>query len=196
MIPGAVDVDGTRIRYLVAGKEGSPVDRIAEILTRERGGPINDCRLEVARARDAIHYFARQRLEERVIRRNNHELIVEQRYAQGVVVAITPWNRPMTLLSFKLAPALITGNTVIAKPAPSTPLTTLLLGELAADIFPLGVFQTIINANDLGPLLTSHPDVAHVSFTGSTATAKAIMSSVAIALSVSPLSLGETTPQL
>lgn len=136
------------------------LDRIAERLTRERGGPIADCRFEVGRASAATAHFARQCLVPRTLRNSDHEQIIEQRYAQGVVVAIMPWNRPMTLLSFKLGPALITGNTVIAKPAPTTPLSTLILGELAAEIFPAGVFQTLADANDLGPLLTSHPDVA------------------------------------
>lgn len=165
-------------------------DRIAETLTRERGGPIADCRFEVGRATAAIAHFAAQRLEDHIIRENANERIIEQRYAQGVVVAIMPWNRPMTLLSFKLGPALITGNTVIAKPAPSTPLSTLMLGEIAADIFPAGVFQTLVDANDLGPLLTSAPDVAHVSFTGSTPTGKKVLGSAAETLKRFTLELG------
>ena len=165
-------------------------DRIAETLTRERGGPIADCRFEVGRATAAIAYFAGQQLEDRVLRDNANERIIEQRYAQGVVVAIMPWNRPMTLLSFKLGPALITGNTVIAKPAPSTPLSTLMLGELAAEIFPAGVFQTLVDANDLGPLLTSDPDVAHVSFTGSTPTGKKVLGAAAETLKRFTLELG------
>lgn len=165
-------------------------ERIAETLTRERGGPIADCRFEVGRATDAIRHFAGQVLEDHLIRENDHELIVEQHYPQGVVVAIMPWNRPMTLLSFKLGPALITGNTVIAKPAPSTPLSTLILGELAADIFPAGVFQTLVDANDLGPLLSSHPDVAHVSFTGSTPTGKKVLNSASATLKRFTLELG------
>jgi len=165
-------------------------DRLAETLTRERGGPIADCRFEVGRASDAIRHFAGQRLTDPVLRENEHELIVEQHYPQGVVVAIMPWNRPMTLLSFKLGPALITGNTVIAKPAPSTPLSTLILGELAADIFPRGVFQTVVDANDLGTLLSSHPDVAHVSFTGSTPTGKKVLASAADTLKRFTLELG------
>ncbi|MBF7015033.1 aldehyde dehydrogenase family protein (plasmid) [Novosphingobium resinovorum] len=164
--------------------------RIAETLTRERGGPIADCRFEVGRATDAIRHFASQKIEDRVIRENERELIVEQHYPQGVVVAIMPWNRPMTLLSFKLGPALITGNTVIAKPAPSTPLSTLMLGEIAADIFPRGVFQTLVDANDLGAMLSSHPDVAHVSFTGSTPTGKKVLTSAADTLKRFTLELG------
>lgn len=187
----ALGYDGRR-PYLARLAEAMTdnLERLAETLTRERGGPIADCRFEVGRAAAAIGHFAGQRLDDHVIRRNDKELIVEQRYAQGVVVAIMPWNRPMTLLSFKLGPALITGNTVIAKPAPSTPLSTLLLGELAADIFPAGVFQTLSDANDLGPLLTGHPDVAHVSFTGSTPTGKKVLGSAAGTLKRFTLELG------
>lgn len=166
------------------------IEAIAQTLTRERGGPIADCRFEVGRATAAIAHFASQRLDDRVLRENAKERIIEQRYAQGVVVAIMPWNRPITLLSFKLGPALITGNTVIAKPAPSTPLSTLMLGELAADIFPAGVFQTLADANDLGPLLTGDPDVAHVSFTGSTPTGKKVLGSAAETLKRFTLELG------
>lgn len=166
------------------------IEAIAQTLTRERGGPIADCRFEVGRATAAIAHFASQRLDDRVLRENAKERIIQQRYAQGVVVAIMPWNRPITLLSFKLGPALITGNTVIAKPAPSTPLSTLMLGELAADIFPAGVFQTLADANDLGPLLTGDPDVAHVSFTGSTPTGKKVLGSAAETLKRFTLELG------
>jgi acyl-CoA reductase-like NAD-dependent aldehyde dehydrogenase len=165
-------------------------ERIAETLTRERGGPITDCRFEVGRAIETIRYFAAQSLEDHVVRRNERELIVEQHYPIGVVVAIMPWNRPMTLLAFKMGPALITGNTLIAKPAPSTPLCTLLLGELAADIFPAGVFQTLTDANDLGALLTAHPDVDHVSFTGSTPTGKKVLAASAETLKRTTLELG------
>lgn len=165
-------------------------DRLAGTLTRERGGPIADCRVEVDRAIAAIRYFAGQALDDHTIRENSRELIIEQRYPQGVVVAIMPWNRPMTLLAFKLGPALITGNTVIAKPAPTTPLTTLILGELAADIFPGGVFQTLVDENDLGALLTSHPNVAHVSFTGSTPTGKKVLAAAAGTLKRFTLELG------
>ena len=76
---------------------------------------------------------------------------------------------------FKVAPALLAGNTVVAKPAPTTPLTTLKLGELCARVLPPGVVNVIVDQNDLGTALTSHPDVAKVTFTGSTATGKKVM---------------------
>lgn len=187
----ALGYDGRRpYLHALADALDARVDDLATVLTRERGGPIAECRREVGIAAGAIRHFADQRLEDEVRRDTEAELIVSQRYAQGVVVAITPWNRPMTLLSFKLGPALITGNTVISKPAPTTPLATLLLGEIASTILPPGVFQTLTDANDLGPLLTSHPDVAHVSFTGSTPTGKKVLTSAAGTMKRFTLELG------
>jgi acyl-CoA reductase-like NAD-dependent aldehyde dehydrogenase len=90
----------------------------------------------------------------------------------------------------KFGPALITGNTVVGKPAPTTPLTALLFGEMAVGILPPGVLNIIADANDLGDKLTSHPDVAKVSFTGSTATGKKVMESVASSLKRLTLELG------
>jgi len=187
----ALGFDGRR-PYLerLADAMDARLEDLAHLLTKERGGPIAECRFEIGRAAAAIRHFAGEVLVDKVRRDTADELIVEQRYPQGVVAAITPWNRPMTLLAFKLGPALITGNTVISKPAPSTPLTTLLLGELAAEILPAGVFQVLIDQNDLGPLLTSHPDIAHVSFTGSTPTGKKVLASAAGTMKRFTLELG------
>src|SRR3546814_11178968 len=86
----------------------------------------------------------------------------------GVVGAITPWNVPVILLVMKLAPGLSVGNTMIAKPAPTTPLTTAFLGEIAADILPPCVLNLIIHDNDLGGRINTHPDIAKVRCTRST----------------------------
>ena len=79
------------------------------------------------------------------------------------------------MLALKMAPALLAGNTLIAKPAPTTPLATLRLGEIVAEMVPAGVFQILVGENELGPLLAAHPDIAHVSLTGSTATGRKVM---------------------
>jgi acyl-CoA reductase-like NAD-dependent aldehyde dehydrogenase len=165
-------------------------DEFARLLTQENGKPLVQAKGEMTRAIASLRYFAAQEVRSKTLRETEAELIVEQRYPLGVVAAITPWNFPVLLLMFKIAPALITGNAVIAKPAPSTPLTTLLLGEVAANIVPAGVFQTIVDQNDLGSLLTSHPDIAHVSFTGSTATGKKVVGSTADTLKRFTLELG------
>ncbi|GGG12025.1 aldehyde dehydrogenase [Rhizobium wenxiniae] len=162
----------------------------SRLLTLEQGKPLPQAEAEIRGSVAALRFFASQEIKPRVIRDNEHEYIVEQRYPQGVAAAITPWNFPISLLVYKVGAALMTGNPVIAKPAPTTPLTTLLLGELAARIFPRGVFQTLADTNDLGPLLTSHEDVAHVSFTGSTPTGKKVLESTVSTLKRFTLELG------
>ncbi|TCM20801.1 acyl-CoA reductase-like NAD-dependent aldehyde dehydrogenase [Novosphingobium sp. PhB165] len=162
----------------------------ARLLTQEQGKPIEQARGEVGASVAAIAYYAEQELTPRTLRESEGERIIEQRYPLGVVAAITPWNYPLLLLVLKMAPALITGNTVIGKPAPTTPLTTLLLGEIAASILPAGVFQTLVDQNDVGALLSGHPDVAHVSFTGSTPTGKKVLASAADTLKRFTLELG------
>jgi acyl-CoA reductase-like NAD-dependent aldehyde dehydrogenase len=165
-------------------------DEFSRLITQEVGKPLIEAGFEVAETVDALHFFAAQRLEPKVIRDTAEELIVEQHYPQGVVAAITPWNFPVALLAYKIGAALMAGNPVICKPAPTTPLSTLLIGEIAADIFPAGVFQVLVDQNDLGPLLTSHPSIAHVSFTGSTPTGKKVLGSAAETLKRFTLELG------
>jgi acyl-CoA reductase-like NAD-dependent aldehyde dehydrogenase len=97
----------------------------------------------------------------------------------GVGVGIVPWNFPITLGVGKLFPALLAGNTFIWKPSPYSPYSALKLAELGTRIFPPGVFQALSGEDDLGPLLTSHPDVTKISFTGSVAIGKKIMASCA-----------------
>src|ERR1700712_5648274 len=101
-----------------------------------------------------------------------------------------PWNFPTLLLGFKIGPALLAGNTMVIKPAPTTPLSTLLIGQLIADILPPGVINVVTDANDLGGVLTGHPDVRKISFTGSTATGKKVMASSADTLKRITLELG------
>jgi len=162
----------------------------ATLLTREQGKPLPQAQGEVIGTIMTFRWFAEQELPIEVLRDTPTERVVEQRMPLGVIAAITPWNFPLILLAIKIAPALIAGNTVIAKPAPTTPLTSALLGEVAVGIFPAGVFNVIVDANDLGGALSRHPDIAKVSFTGSTATGKRVMESAAGTLKRLTLELG------
>lgn len=162
----------------------------AQLLTREQGKPLDQAEGEIGGSIAALRYFSAVELPVEVIRETADEKILQQRSPLGVVAAITPWNFPVILLMLKLAPALAVGNTVIAKPAPTTPLTTALLGEVAAAILPPGVFNVIIDNNDLGSRLTQHKDIAKVSFTGSTATGKRVMESAAGTIKRLTLELG------
>ncbi|QBM75065.1 aldehyde dehydrogenase family protein [Sphingomonas sp. AAP5] len=165
-------------------------EEFCNLLTREQGKPTPQAQFEIGGSIAALRYFGAQELPLEMIRETAAEKILEQRTPLGVIAAITPWNFPVILLMLKLAPALAIGNTMVAKPAPSTPLTTALLGELAADILPPGVLNIIIDANDLGAALTNHADVDKVSFTGSTATGKRVMASAAGTLKRLTLELG------
>ncbi len=169
---------------------GAETESLARLLTREQGKPLAYAAGELAGSIEMIRAFAKMDLPIKVLKETDGARIVQQRTPLGVIAAITPWNFPIILLMIKLAPALLAGNTVVAKPAPTTPLTTLRIGELCAGIFPAGVVNVIADQNDLGGALTSHPDVAKVAFTGSTATGKKVMASVADTLKRLTLELG------
>lgn len=108
----------------------------------------------------------------------------------GVVCGIVPWNFPVLLAIWKIGPALMAGNTLVLKPSPFTPLTTLRIGELIRDCFPAGVLNIICGGDELGPLMTVHPGFAKISFTGSTATGRRVMESAAKDLKRITLELG------
>lgn len=171
-------------------------NEFSTLLTQEQGKPLAQAQFEIGGSIMALRYFATIELKDRSLRDSASERIFEHRTPLGVVAAITPWNFPMILLMLKIAPALACGNVVICKPAPTTPLTTLLLGELAAEILPPGVMATLVDQNDLGGALTSHPRIAKVSFTGSTATGKKVMASAAGSLKRITLELGGNDPAI
>src|SRR5262249_55364412 len=160
------------------------------LLTQEQGKPLPQARWEIDWAIGTLRYFAALDLPTVVLKEDTRQKVVRQHKPLGVVAAITPWNLPILLLMIKAAPALLAGNTVVAKPAPTTPLTTLKFGELCARILPPGVVNIIVDQNDLGTALTTHPDVAMVAFTGSTATGKKVMASAAGTLKRLTLELG------
>jgi acyl-CoA reductase-like NAD-dependent aldehyde dehydrogenase len=165
-------------------------NEFGRLLTEEQGKPLPEAVWEIGGAIGMIRYFASLDLPLTVLKEDATQKVVRQQAPLGVVAAITPWNFPMILLAIKVAPALLAGNTLVVKPAPTTPLTTLKFGELCADILPPGVINIIVDQNDLGDALTSHPDVAKVAFTGSTVTGKKVMASVAGTLKRLTLELG------
>lgn len=166
------------------------LDELTDITVREAGMPIAMARREV----QGLSYFLREtgRFDLAPRRFGNHSgrRLEEHRRPLGVVAAIVPWNHPTLLIGSKLAPALLAGNAVVLKPAPTTPLSALALGALFAEIVPPGLVNILVDADDLGPLLTAHPDVAKVSFTGSTPTGMRIMESAAATLKHLTLELG------
>jgi acyl-CoA reductase-like NAD-dependent aldehyde dehydrogenase len=163
---------------------------LAPILTQEQGKPLGGAFYEIMIASANIRGFTAMDLPETVMQETDQGKVIRQRLPLGVVAAITPWNFPVIMMVTKLAPALLAGNTIVVKPAPTTPLATLKVGEICAEIFPPGVVNVIADANDLGGALTSHPDVAKIAFTGSTATGRKVMASAAATLKRLTLELG------
>ncbi|WP_445326660.1 aldehyde dehydrogenase family protein [Sphingobium sp. AN641] len=162
----------------------------ASLLTREQGKPLDQAGYEIMGSIYTLRAFAQMRIAPRTLRNDNGNSVIEHRTPLGVIAAITPWNFPVILLMNKLAPALLTGNTMIAKPAPTTPLTTLLFGELCQQILPAGVVNILCDQNEMGALITGHPDIAKVAFTGSTATGRKVMASSAGTVKRVTLELG------
>ena len=178
-----------KITALAASVE-TRLEEFSQLLTAEQGKPIAQARGEMRGTVGLLRALAGMELPPRILKEDHTIKVVEHRTPLGVVAAITPWNGPMVLLAIKLAPALLVGNTIVVKPAPTTPLTSLLLGELCNEHFPRGVVNVIVDRNDLGEMLTSHPDVAKVAFTGSTTTGKKVMQSAASSVKRLTLELG------
>jgi acyl-CoA reductase-like NAD-dependent aldehyde dehydrogenase len=165
-------------------------DELARLFTMEMGRPLNGALQEIISASKTCKAIAKKRLPREILEeKENH--IVERCYTPlGVAGLIVPWNFPVSLAIWKLTPALLTGNTIVVKPSPYTPLTTLRLGEIAKDIFPPGVFNVVTGGNELGQWMTEHSDINKISFTGSTETGKKVMKSAAINLKRVTLELG------
>jgi acyl-CoA reductase-like NAD-dependent aldehyde dehydrogenase len=171
-------------------------EELARILTAEQGKPLGDSYWEIDFLCATIRHFLTYDLPVE-INEDSATRRVEIHYRPlGVVAGIIPWNFPLGLIGNKLPPALLAGNSLIIKPAPTTPLATLLLGELIADVVPKGLITIIADANDLGDVLTRHPGIAKVSFTGSTATGKKVMEAAAGGLKRVTLELGGNDPAI
>lgn len=184
------------VLHAMADAIQAEVEAIARLLTLEQGKPIRQARAETHRLVHALRHAAGLDLTERVLAQDEQRRVIEQRRPLGVVAAIVPWNFPVGLIGSKLPPALMAGNTIVLKPAPTTPLTALMIGRLIADKAPPGVVNIITDANDLGGALASHPDVAKVSFTGSTATGRKVYAGAAETIKRLTLELGGNDPAI
>jgi acyl-CoA reductase-like NAD-dependent aldehyde dehydrogenase len=171
-------------------------DEIAEILTREQGKPLSDAKGEVLYSASVIKALCQFEPQPEILRSNDNERVELHYRPLGVVGAITPWNFPILMAASKIGHALYAGNTVVLKPSPYTPLSTLLLGELARETLPAGVLNILAGGNDLGRWMTEHPRIAKISFTGSVATGKRVFASAAETLKRVTLELGGNDPAL
>jgi acyl-CoA reductase-like NAD-dependent aldehyde dehydrogenase len=175
------------------------VDELVELLTREQGKTLRDSRIELSRAVETLEHYVGLSKALRGsfaphLDPGTDGLVL--RRPLGVIGAIVPWNFPTTLLCNKLGPALIAGNTVVAKPADTTPLTTLRFVELLSEGgLPPGVVNLITGTGpEAGEALVTHPDVRKVAFTGSTKTGERIMALAASGTKRLTLELGGSDP--
>jgi acyl-CoA reductase-like NAD-dependent aldehyde dehydrogenase len=165
-------------------------EMLTALLVQEQGKPLSAARAELTHAPEQVERLSAIEIRNEVLRESSRQRI-ELRYRPlGVVGIITPWNVPIAIAIGRITQALYTGNTVVHKPSPFTPLTALKLGELAREIFPPGVLNVIAGGNDLGPWMTEHPGIDKISFTGSVATGKKVMASAASNLKRVTLELG------
>jgi lactaldehyde dehydrogenase / glycolaldehyde dehydrogenase len=176
-------------------------EELAALLVAEVGKPLSQAEGEVEFAEGLVRYNAEwdRRLEGEILPgegpgENVHLL----RAPVGVVAAICPWNFPLAVLCRKLAPALLTGNTVVAKPSEVTPLTTLAFARLIDEHLdlPAGVFNVVTGARETGEALVRSPLTSMVSFTGHRDTGKGIMASAAADLTRVALELGGKAPAI
>ncbi|MEJ0025016.1 MAG: aldehyde dehydrogenase family protein [Rhizomicrobium sp.] len=163
---------------------------LGRLLTQEQGKPLGDAIGEAYGLAAFCRYFTSLDLPTKVIEESAGRKVELRRKPLGVIGAIVPWNFPLILIGLKMPAALLAGNTIVLKPAPTTPLTALKLGELLKDVVPPGVLNIVTDANDLGGELTKHPDVRKISFTGSTATGRKVMEGAASTLKRITLELG------
>ena len=165
-------------------------DPLVRLLTAEQGKPLAEARREVGGMAAFFRFCSTLDMAPRETVDTSGRRLEFVRKPLGVVAAIIPWNFPLMTIAFKMPFALLAGNTIVVKPAPTTPLSTLLFFELISDTLPAGVANVIVDDNDLGSALTSHPSVRKVSFTGSTATGRKVMASAAGTLKRLTLELG------
>ncbi|KKY33158.1 putative betaine aldehyde dehydrogenase [Diaporthe ampelina] len=167
-----------------------------DLLVSEQGKPIPQADAEIQAAVAWFRGMAGIPLPEDTIEDNEKRTVTTRYTPIGVVAAIVPWNFPLMLAAGKIGPSLLTGNVIIVKPSPFTPYCGLKLVELAQQFFPPGVVQSLSGDDNLGPWLTSHPGIDKISFTGSTATGKAVMQSASKTLKRVTLELGGNDPAI
>ncbi len=165
-------------------------DELMRLLTSEQGKPHAQAKGEIDASAMNVAALASLTLDDEITEDSAVRLSRTRRVPVGVVGAIVPWNFPVALAVGKITPALLSGCTMVLKPSPYAPIATLRLMELIADLIPPGVLNVITGGDALGPLLTAHPDIDKISFTGSTATGKRVMASASNDLKRITLELG------
>lgn len=167
-------------------------EELAQLLTLEQGKPLNGMgsRFEMGGAEAWARHTASLELPVKVLQDDNQGRVELHRKPVGVVGSITPWNWPLMIAIWHIVPAIRTGNTVVIKPSPLTPLSTIRMIELLNGVLPPGVLNCVTGENEIGAAMSSHPGISKIVFTGSTETGKKIMASGASTLKRMTLELG------
>ncbi len=176
-------------------------DEVARLETLHNGKPIFESRqIEIPAAAECFEYYAgwADKIMGETIPVKGNYLTYTLREPLGVVAAIVPWNFPLLLAAWKVAPALACGNVVILKPASQTPLTAIALGEIAVEVgLPPGVLNVITGpGSSVGQAIVEHPGIDKIAFTGDTSTGKGIMRAAADTLKRITLELGGKSPNI
>lgn len=172
---------------------------LAKIMTAEQGKPLAESRGEVAYAASFVEFYAEETKRiygETIPSPFPGSRIIVQRQPVGVCAAITPWNFPAAMITRKCSPGLAAGCTFVVKPAPDTPLTALALAELADRAgFPNGTINILTgDAPAIGGVMSTHPDIRFIGFTGSTPVGKLLMQQAASTVKKVGLELGGNAP--
>ncbi len=165
-------------------------DELFRLLTTEQGKPHAQAQMEIFGAAGLAAAQSTLTLDDVINQDDDTRLSRTRRVPVGVVGGIVPWNFPVMMAIQKIVPALVSGCTIVLKPSPFTPLTTLRIAELIKDVVPAGTVNIITGPDELGPLITEHPDIDKITFTGSTATGKKIMEGASRDLKRITLELG------
>jgi acyl-CoA reductase-like NAD-dependent aldehyde dehydrogenase len=190
----------TRTLHEVANRIEREGERIAVALTHETGRPLARNRLYVEMAVDLFRMYAElsRTLRGRIAPSNEAgQLSLVMRAPYGVIGCLIPWNYPLLLLVFKVAPALAAGNTVVIKPASETPLSLMILSEIFAAALPAGVVNTVLGSGEtMGEALVTDPSVDMIAFTGSTEVGRRLGVLCAEAIKPAHLELGGKDPAI
>jgi acyl-CoA reductase-like NAD-dependent aldehyde dehydrogenase len=165
-------------------------DELSALLSLETGKPGPIAASEPGICAAWLRVFADMEIPRRVLQDDPNALIEVAQRPLGVVAAITPWNFPLGLAMWKIAPALLAGNTVVLKPSPFTPLATLRMGQVMGGVLPPGVVNVVTGGDNLGRALVAHPTPRKVTFTGSVAGGKSVAASAGGDLKRLTLELG------
>ncbi|NOZ43148.1 MAG: aldehyde dehydrogenase family protein [Alphaproteobacteria bacterium] len=178
--------------HTMAGVLEKHAEELAKLLTQEQGKPLNGLgsRFELGGCQGWAHFTADLDLPVEVVQDNDEGHVELHRKPIGVVGSITPWNWPLMIAIWHVIPAIRSGNTVVIKPSPYTPLSTLRMIELIAAVLPKGVLNVVSGRDDLGQMMSEHAGIHKIVFTGSCATGEKIMASAAPTLKRLTLELG------